>query len=108
MGESFTTDQTPVGTLPLELGQTMHLLYDFGDEWEFTITLERVAAGHENQGAPNHGKPRQGAETVSAVGLLIFALGGEHTDKYSGSFHEVAPLRLNSSLAHRHDGRVNE
>ena len=41
-GESPMTDQIPVGTLPLEPGQTMDLLYDFGDSWEFTITLERV------------------------------------------------------------------
>ena len=41
-GESPTTDEVQLGTLPLEPGQTMELLYDFGDHWEFTITLDRV------------------------------------------------------------------
>jgi Plasmid pRiA4b ORF-3-like protein len=42
IGEGPTTDQAKIGTLPLAPGQTMDLLYDFGDNWEFTITLERV------------------------------------------------------------------
>ena len=64
MGESSSTVQTPVGTLPLEPGQTMDLLYDFGDSWEFTITLERVEPPGSRIKAPrimeSHGKaPRQ-------------------------------------------------
>ena len=31
---------------------------------------------------------------------------GEYSDKYWGSFHEVAPVRLNLSLVHRNDVRV--
>jgi hypothetical protein len=36
------TDEIEIGTLPLEIGQSMELLYDFGDNWQFTIKLERV------------------------------------------------------------------
>ncbi len=31
-----------IGTLPLEPGQSMDLLYDFGDNWHFNVTLERI------------------------------------------------------------------
>jgi hypothetical protein len=36
------TDEIPIGTLPLEPGQTMTLVYDFGDHREFDIKLERI------------------------------------------------------------------
>jgi Plasmid pRiA4b ORF-3-like protein len=36
------TYQISIGSLPLEPGQSMELLYDFGDEWPFTVRLERV------------------------------------------------------------------
>ncbi len=42
MDEGPWADQIPVGTLPLEPGQTMKLLYDFGDSWKFTVKLERI------------------------------------------------------------------
>ena len=35
-------DQLPIGTLPLEPGQAMQLVYDFGDNWQFTVKLERI------------------------------------------------------------------
>ncbi len=35
-------DQLPVGTLPLEPRQSMRLVYDFGDNWQFTVKLERI------------------------------------------------------------------
>jgi Plasmid pRiA4b ORF-3-like protein len=35
-------DEISIGSLPLEPGQTMQLWYDFGDDWRFTIKLERV------------------------------------------------------------------
>jgi hypothetical protein len=31
-----------VGDVPLRVGQGMNYLYDFGDNWEFDITLEGV------------------------------------------------------------------
>ena len=42
MDEGPWADQVPIGTLPLEPGQTMELQYDFGDNWHFTVKLERI------------------------------------------------------------------
>jgi Plasmid pRiA4b ORF-3-like protein len=42
MDEGPWADQILIGTLPMEPGQTMQLLYDFGDSWRFTIKLERI------------------------------------------------------------------
>jgi hypothetical protein len=42
MEEGPWTDEFVIGTLPLEAGQSMELLYDFGDNWPFTVKLERV------------------------------------------------------------------
>jgi len=39
---NLSTDVTQIGSLPLEVGQTMDLLYDFGDCWTFTVKLERI------------------------------------------------------------------
>lgn len=36
------TDEVEIGDLPLEPGQHMNLLYDFGDSWRFKIKLERI------------------------------------------------------------------
>jgi hypothetical protein len=41
-GDSPCADEILLGTLPLDPGQTMDLLYDFGDCWRFTIKLEHV------------------------------------------------------------------
>ncbi len=35
-------EDVAIGTLPLEPGQTMDLLYDFGDNWHFDVKLERI------------------------------------------------------------------
>ena len=40
--ERPSTDQVRVGDVPLQVGQTMVYLFDFGDQWEFDVTLERV------------------------------------------------------------------
>jgi hypothetical protein len=42
MEEGPWADEITVGTLPLEPGHTMKLLYDFGDSWRFTIKLLRI------------------------------------------------------------------
>jgi hypothetical protein len=34
--------EVQVGALPLEPGQSMTLLYDFGDNWRFTVKLEKI------------------------------------------------------------------
>ena len=60
MEESPSTDEVSIGSLPLELGQSMELLYDFGDEWLFTVKLERVDPPGGKAKAPRiiekHGK----------------------------------------------------
>jgi hypothetical protein len=40
--EAPFTDEVRVGDLPLKPGNHMVYLYDFGDRWEFDLTLERV------------------------------------------------------------------
>ena len=42
MDEGPWTDETRVGDVPLRVGQTMTYLFDFGDDWRFDVTLERV------------------------------------------------------------------
>jgi hypothetical protein len=36
------TDEVPVGAAPLEIGDAFTFLYDFGADWRFSVTLERV------------------------------------------------------------------
>jgi hypothetical protein len=36
------TSEVQVGSLPLRVGQTMTFLFDFGDWWEFAVTMEHV------------------------------------------------------------------
>jgi hypothetical protein len=40
--ERPSTNQVRVGDVPLPVGQTMVYLFDFGERWEFDVTLERV------------------------------------------------------------------
>ncbi|HIP97313.1 MAG TPA: plasmid pRiA4b ORF-3 family protein, partial [Anaerolineae bacterium] len=42
MDEGPWTDEVLIGDLPLRVGQTMTYVFDFGDWWEFDVTLERV------------------------------------------------------------------
>jgi len=42
LDEKPWTSQVRVGDMPLRIGQAMTLLYDFGDQWEFEVALERV------------------------------------------------------------------
>ncbi|MFZ4814569.1 MAG: IS1096 element passenger TnpR family protein [Phototrophicaceae bacterium] len=42
MEETPATDELGVGDLPIEVGQTINFLFDFGDSWEFTLTLEAI------------------------------------------------------------------
>lgn len=43
MDEGPWADQIRIGTLPLEVGQTMIFRFDFGDNWQFAVKLEDVA-----------------------------------------------------------------
>jgi hypothetical protein len=59
-----STDEVHVGELPLEPGQSMELTYDFGDNWEFDVLLERIDPPNPRKNSPRivarHGKsPRQ-------------------------------------------------
>ena len=62
MDEPPYADNISIGSLPLEPGQSMDLMYDFGDNWRFTIKLERVEppSGKAKPKAPRilekHGK----------------------------------------------------
>ena len=42
MDEGPWTDEVRIGDVPLQVGQTMEYLFDFGDSWRFDITLERI------------------------------------------------------------------
>jgi Plasmid pRiA4b ORF-3-like protein len=59
-GDAPFTHSVQIGALPLEPGQTMDLLYDFGDNWEFTIKLDRIEPPATKIKAPaiieSHGK----------------------------------------------------
>jgi hypothetical protein len=39
------TSEMLVGDVPLHVGQTMTYLFDFGDNWEFDVTLEQIDSG---------------------------------------------------------------
>ena len=60
MNEPPYTDEISIGTLPLEPGQTMELTYDFGDNWTFTVKLDRIEHPDAKLKAPrileSHGK----------------------------------------------------
>jgi hypothetical protein len=38
----YWTDEFAIGSLPLDPGQSMTFLYDFGDNWQFTVKLEKI------------------------------------------------------------------
>jgi hypothetical protein len=38
----LATAEVQIGDLPLDPGQSMNVVYDFGDNWKFTVKLERV------------------------------------------------------------------
>ena len=60
MQKRSCADQFPIGKLPIELGQSMQLLYDFGDNWPFTVKLERIESASRKAKGPRilkkHGK----------------------------------------------------
>ncbi|MGC9349987.1 MAG: IS1096 element passenger TnpR family protein [Anaerolineae bacterium] len=42
MDEGPWASEMEIGDVPICVGQTMEFLYDFGDQWEFDVVLERV------------------------------------------------------------------
>jgi hypothetical protein len=61
MDEGPWTSEVMVGDVPLNVGQTMTFLFDFGDQWEFDVTLERIdpadASVRDAVILESHGKP---------------------------------------------------
>ncbi len=59
-GEGPLGDEVPVGELPLAPGQSMTLIYDFGDMWRFDVKLETIEPPEAKIEAPRileeHGK----------------------------------------------------
>lgn len=49
MDEGPYTDQVTIGELPLRVGQTMVYNFDFGDNWEFQVTLEQIDPTNRRQ-----------------------------------------------------------
>src|SRR5258707_13470194 len=35
-------DEVTLGSLPLKVGESLRLTYDFGDNWQFDVKLERI------------------------------------------------------------------
>jgi len=60
MDEGPFTPDVMIGDVPLPIGRTMTFLFDFGDNWQFAVTLEKVDADNvtrkprilEKQGKP--------------------------------------------------------
>ena len=53
-------DEVRVGDVPLRVGQTITYLYDFGDNWEFKVTLDQIDSGRMVQKTAlleRHGNP---------------------------------------------------
>lgn len=60
MDEGPWTSEVSVGDVPLQIGQTMTFLFDFGDQWEFDVTLEQVDSDMDIKRATileEHGDP---------------------------------------------------
>ncbi len=45
LDSSRDTTQQRIGDIPLPVGATMKFLFDFGDNWQFTILLEEIKTG---------------------------------------------------------------
>jgi hypothetical protein len=56
------SDQVKIGELPLNIGDTMEYLFDFGDDWQFTVQLEALE--------PLTPDPRK-AQTGESVGEIL-------------------------------------
>jgi len=38
----IATDDVPIGSLPILVGDSMSFTYDFGTRWQFSVKLEKV------------------------------------------------------------------
>ncbi len=46
MEDILSSDEVCVGDLPLQVGEAMEYLFDFGDNWKFNVVLERIEPGN--------------------------------------------------------------
>jgi hypothetical protein len=57
----FQTNDFSIGDLPLQEGQSMVFVYDFGTSWRFNVTLEKIEPPNRKMKKPrvveSHGKP---------------------------------------------------
>lgn len=60
MEDILSSDEVCVGDLPLQVGEAMEYLFDFGDNWEFNVVLESIEPGKAKLKKPklleSHGK----------------------------------------------------
>jgi len=58
--DGVPANEVPIGELPLSPGQSMNLVYDFGDNWQFDVKLERIDPPNKRMKKPRvlekHGK----------------------------------------------------
>jgi hypothetical protein len=40
--EEFSTDEFKIENLPLRISEKMEYVFDFGDNWQFTVELEEI------------------------------------------------------------------
>lgn len=50
--EPLHTDEVLIGEIPIQEGDTMMYLFDFGDNWEFDVELERIDPRDEKKKEP--------------------------------------------------------
>ncbi len=70
MDEGPWASEVQVGALPLRPGQTLTFVYDYGDHWEFEVTLEEIGPATaeteirvlEGEGEPPEQYPQWGAD----------------------------------------------
>jgi hypothetical protein len=60
MDEGPWTTEVRIGDVPLKVGESMRLVYDFGDNWQFDVKLERIDPPNRRMKTPKilekHGK----------------------------------------------------
>ena len=100
MDSGPSADQIPIGTLPLETGQTMQLTYDFGDNWEFAVKLERIELPGAKAKPPRILEPpRQVTGAISARRLVTSAVNDQPSQPRTVPHQPITMKTLALSLA---------
>ncbi|WP_035984237.1 IS1096 element passenger TnpR family protein [Leptolyngbya sp. KIOST-1] len=86
-GDLYTTE-VKIGDLPLSVGGTMEYLYDFGDNWQFSVVLEAVEPEPEPPKGFQNAKVKKTRQTkgksTKAAGNIIESH-GEAPEQYPGA-----------------------